>query len=154
MTNLETIAIVPELLAGVWWDIDDAITGRGNARTCSPRHQPTVGRACLLIAPTLADGYIKAREEAMAPFLPEIRAAKGITPEGIARRVRGAIAAKAHLKGWSGIELGGEVLTYSEDAAVRLLSDPRFEILLRLVENAAASEQALIAQEQEEASGN
>ena len=152
MADLLGIAIKPELLAGVWWDITDAIQRTGAAVPCA-RNAPAVGRACVFVVP-LGDDYRRVVHELQRPHLLTIRANKGVIPAAVSEAVRAESLARAVLRGWSGIELGGVQVSYSEEKSLELLADKRLELFARLVENCAGNDAALLANEEEAAKGN
>jgi len=150
MADLLSIAIRPELLDGVWWDITDAIQRTGSAIPCA---KPIDGRACVLLVP-MGDEYRRVVQDLQRPHLLAIRAAKGAIPQAVIDAVRPAALARAVLRDWAGLELGGVAVPYSEEKALELLADKRLELFTRLIENCASNDAALLAHEEEQAKGN
>lgn len=153
MADLLGIAIEPKLLDGVWWDITDALQRVGHAYPCTDRNQPTPGRACVLLVP-MGEDYRRAVHDLQRPHLLTIRANKGVVPPEVFDAVRPHALARAVLRGWSGLTLGGSEVPYSQEKAIEILSDKRLELFTRLIENCASNDAALLAQEEEQAQGN
>ena len=154
MVDLLGLAIVPKLLeVGIWWDVQDAIERVGNAFPCADRQKPTEGRACVLLVP-IGDAHAAVVQDLQRQHILEIRAAKGRIPQSVQDIIRPVALARAVVKGWSGLELGGVAVEYSEAKAVELLADKRLTLFARLIENCAGNDAALLAHEEDQAKGN
>lgn len=144
--NLESIAVDPALLGGVWWDFH-------TKEPCQPKTKPHPTHFCVLVAP-YGHEHARALDELRLPHIEDIRRNKGRLPDDIHAAIRGAALARTVLKGWANAELGGQVLEFSVAKAEEMLASPRWTLLRQFVEAAAANEFALLMQEEEAAAGN
>jgi hypothetical protein len=71
-----------------------------------------------------------------------------------ALNIMAKIMADGVLLGWGGISLNGEVLEYSFDNAVKILSDERYESFRELVELSSKEEERFYVEQSREDEGN
>ncbi|MCA8949442.1 MAG: hypothetical protein KDE27_08055 [Planctomycetes bacterium] len=143
--RLDDFRVDPDKLrGGIVWDL--------HSRRPTPDNRPHLEHICFLIMPD-AEEFEAAMYEALEPFRAELR--RGLDPE-VRRRIRGEVRARVTLRNWWNLEIGTppELVEYSVEKAIELLTDPAWEFVRRFVESAAANEQALLAKLEEDDRGN
>ena len=100
----------------------------------------------------MGTAYERAIDEARKPFLHEIR--DGKASDATLRTIQAHALAKAALRGWQGLTMGGEAIAYSEAKALELLADPAWTWMHEFVMRAAQFRAASLATEEAKAAGN
>lgn len=141
--NLDDLRVDPAKLAGVWWDFHTRAPVAGN--------KPHPTHFCLRIVP-MGPAFHAARAEAI-----DAVAAPGrkLAPDTLQRAI-GEAHGRATLIDWRNLEMGRPpvAVPFSVEKAVELLTDPQWIVLRQFVEDATASQSALLAGAEEAASGN
>ena len=150
MLDLHAIKADPlRLQSGSWWRVWPS---PGSVIDGEPvRERPADTEAAFLIVP-LGTAYERAIDEARKPHLHEIR--DGKADDATLRKIQAHALAKAALRGWQGLTMGGEAIAYSEAKALELLADPAWTWLHEFVMRAAQFRAASLATEEAKAAGN
>lgn len=147
--DLNTGRCDPKKIAdGVWWKIhlNPDRTFGGEPLKGEPGAEPS-----LLIRPADVE-FLRAREAAERPF--RLEKAAGKLSAADERQILAETIGKALWRGAANITVGGVPFEWSEGRAASMLSLPDWWNLADFVLAAAHSRQALIAEEEAEASGN
>lgn len=150
MLDLHAIKADPaKLLNGSWWRVWPS---PGSVIDGEPvKERPPATDAAFLIVP-IGVAYERAIDEARKPHLHEIR--DGKADDATLRQIQAQALAKAALRGWQGLTMGGEAIAYSEAKALELLASPEWTWLHEFVMRAAQYRAATLATEEARASGN
>jgi hypothetical protein len=150
MLDLHAIKADPaKLLTGSWWRVWPS---PGSVIDGEPvKVRPPDTDAAFLIVP-IGLAYERAIDEARKPHLHEIR--DGKADDATLRQIQAQALAKAALRGWQGLTMGGEAIPYSEAKALDLLTDPAWTWLHEFVLRAAQFRAATLATEEAKAAGN
>jgi len=144
--NLSAILVDPTKLHGIWWDFITKAPVPGNA--------PHKEDPCFRIVPHGA-AFEATLQELMEPYIAARLRGRDVPADEL-RVLRAKALAQATLIDWANIEMGTppKPVPYSREQAIEFLSDPKWELLRRFVENAFRHEAALLADAERSAEGN
>ena len=136
---------------GCWWRVrmeDGSLVG-------TPVHEPSEDQPEVLLVP-VGGGYERQLEREKQPFLEQLRdeAISDAERERLQVLAAGRAAAKKVVRGWRNIKFGGEVVPWSEDAAIKLLTDREWRNFLDFCVVTACNRQAALAREEAQAAKN
>lgn len=137
---------------GCWWEIRML---EGGVIAGDPVDTPADGVPAVLLVP-VGQGYERQLERERAPHLVELRRddLADAERERLQCLTAGTAAAKKVVRGWQSIQFDGEIVPWSEAAAIELLSNREWRNLLDFSVVTACERKAALAREEEQAAGN
>lgn len=141
--NLNEIEVDVSRLRGVWWDF--------HTKMPCPSNKPHAEHFCVLLVPPGPE-HGKVLSEILEPHAMERR--RGTIAHEVIANATGVALGRTVLRDWRNAELGGKPCEFSEAQSVEFMTDPRWMLLRKFVENAATNEGSLLHDLEVEARGN
>ena len=152
MLELNTVKLdLDKVDGGCWWELryeDQRLVG-------SPVDTPAEDKPAVLLVP-VGQGYERQLEREQQPHLTELRRddLSDSERERLQCLTAGTAAAKKVVRGWQNIQFDGELVPWSEAAAIKQLTNREWRNLLDFCVVTACERQAALAREEQQATGN